>query len=359
VPLDGKMEESWARYLLGAESEWLKGSVLLSTSDAGVLLLNERRSDLEGKFILDVSNPEAQHRLVYKLSTYEEARKADVPTPKWWAASTLQQIAAIRNELVYPLIVKPLLSHFFMQAFNNAKYLRVENYGELEAAFQKVQDRGLECMLVEYLPGGDDLLCSYTTYIDAEGEPTIDFTKRIVRRYPTGMGLGCCHVTDHNPEVRDLGRKLFRSAGIRGMANAEFKRDPRDGQLKLIECNARFTAATHITVAAGIDLGLYVYNRLTGGPPVPVNQYRDGLMLWDPYRDFLSFRERRARKQLTFLNWIKSIRMPLVLPVFAWDDPGPTWDFLRSGFRGVPRKILRHLRFRNRTAQIALSGGSR
>ena len=359
VPPDRTMEESWARYLLGPESEWLKGSVLLSTSDAGILLLNERRKDLEGKFILDESNPAAQIRMLYKLSTYEEARKAGVPTPRWWAARTLQQISDIRGELVFPLIVKPLLSHLFMQAFDNAKYLKVENYGELEDAYRKVQDAGLECMLVEYIPGGDDLLCSYYTYIDAEGQPAFDFTKRVVRRYPKGMGLGCCHVTDHNPEVRDLGWKLFRSAGIYGMANAEFKRDPRDGQLKLIECNARFTAATNMAVAAGIDVGLYIYNRLTGGPPVPVNRYREGLMLWDPYRDFLTFRERRALGELTFVNWIHSIRLPLIFPVFAWDDPGPTWDFLRCAARAAPRIILRRFGFASRVQKVALSGQSR
>src|SRR5687768_15999830 len=59
IPAGGSMEDSWGRYLLGPESDWLKGAVVLSTSDAGLLLLSERRDDLKGKFILDLSNPEA------------------------------------------------------------------------------------------------------------------------------------------------------------------------------------------------------------------------------------------------------------------------------------------------------------
>ena len=55
--------------------------------------------------------------------------------------------------------------------------------------------------------------------------------------------------------MRDLGLALFGHAGLRGVANVEFKRDPRDGRLKLIECNARFTAANGLLTASGIDLG--------------------------------------------------------------------------------------------------------
>ena len=90
-------------------------------------------------------------------------------------------------------------------------------------------------LLVEKVPGPDDLLCSYYTYLDADGEALFDFTKRIIRRFPVGMGNGCYHITDRNPEVREVALKLFRHVGLRGLANAEFKRDQRDGRLKLIE----------------------------------------------------------------------------------------------------------------------------
>ncbi len=118
-----------------------------------------------------------------------------------------------------------------------------------------VSEHGVEVVLLEVIPGPDDLLCSYYTYLDEAGEPQFHFTKRIIRRYPEHEGFACYHITDWNPEVRDLGLQLFRHAGLKGVANVEFKRDPRDGQLKLIECNARFTAANGLLTASGIDLG--------------------------------------------------------------------------------------------------------
>ena len=62
----------------------------------------------------------------------------------------------------------------------------------------------------------------------------------MTRVYPVTSGPGCHHITDWIPELREPALRLFRQAGLRGLANVEFKRDDRDGQLKLIECNARF-----------------------------------------------------------------------------------------------------------------------
>jgi predicted ATP-grasp superfamily ATP-dependent carboligase len=344
VPAAADPETSWGGYLRGPESEWLRGSVLLSTSDAGLLVLSRHRDELSRRFTLDLCAPEAQVKMLYKLSTYELARAAGVPTPKFWVARDVATIDALRDQLVYPLIVKPLLSHVFERAFDQAKYLRAENFDQLREAFRKVDEAGIECMLVEYVPGGDDQLCSYYTYLDEDGRACFDFTKRVIRRYPAGMGLGSCHLTDYNAEVRQAGLKLFRAAGLRGICNAEFKRDPRDGVLKLMEVNGRFTAATSLVTASGIDMGWFIYNRLTGGPAVPVSRYREGVMLWDLHRDFKAYRERRRLEGLTLGRWLGTISIPFIFPVFAWDDPMPTVDFVRGGLRAAWRRLVARLR---------------
>jgi predicted ATP-grasp superfamily ATP-dependent carboligase len=203
-----------------------------------------------------------------------------------------------------------------------------------------VSDRGIEALLMEKIPGGDDRLCSYYTYIDERGEPLFDFSKRIIRRFPKNMGAGCYHVTDHNPQVREVALRLFQHVGLRGLANAEFKLDPRDGQLKLIECNARFTAANCLVASAGIDLATLVYNRVVGRPLPPLDRYRDGVRLWYPIEDFHAFRQLRRQGELTTLAWLKSILRPQTFPYFCWSDPWPT--ILNEGSR-VGRAMKRCL----------------
>ena len=135
------------------------------------------------------------------------------------------------------------------------------------------------------------------------------------------MGNGCYHVTDWNPEVRDLSLALFRQVGLRGLANVEFKRDERDGRLKLIECNARFTAANCLVARSGFDLAAFVYNRLVGRPQPPLETYARGMRLWDPVRDFQAFLELRRQGRLTFWTWVASVLHRQIVPVLP---SGPT-----------------------------------
>jgi predicted ATP-grasp superfamily ATP-dependent carboligase len=189
--------------------------------------------------------------------------------------------------------------------------------------FDGVDCAGIRTFLVELIPGPDDRLCSYYTYIDEDGTNLINFTKRVIRRYPVNMGTSTYHITDDVPDVQELALALFRQVGLRGVANVEFKMDERDGKLKLIECNARFTAADCLLAASGLNLPLFVYNRLTDRTPPALSSYRVGLRLWKPLGDFLAYRQLNRMGLLTFRAWIRSILHAQIFPVFRWNDPLP------------------------------------
>jgi predicted ATP-grasp superfamily ATP-dependent carboligase len=315
-------QAGWTRYLLGPESDGLRGAVLLAACDAGIELIARHRDELAGKFVLDESNPPAQLDMLDKLATYRQARAAGVPTPRFWVAESPRHLLDLEADLVFPLAVKPLFSHKFAPRFGK-KYLRAENFAQLQAAYRQAGEEGLAVMLVELVPGPDDRLCSYYTYLDGGGRPQFHFTKRIVRRFPVNMGAACYHLTDWEPEVRDLSLRLFQHAGLRGLANAEFKRDPRDGRLKLIECNARFTAANCLVMAAGLDLPRFVYNRLVGRPLPAMDRFKTGLRLWYPGQDWQAFCELRRRGELSLGGWLRSVLHRQTFPYFRWDDPLP------------------------------------
>ena len=331
VPWLGDVEASWADYLLGPEAEPLRGAVLLAACDEGIEVIAHNRAALAERFVLDESNPDAQLAMLNKLATYQAARAAGVPTPRFWVTAGGESLRELEPELVYPLLVKPLFSHRFAAKFGGKKFFVAHNIDDLRRGMETAGTAAVEVMLVELIPGPDDRLCSYYTYLDAAGEPQFDFTKRIIRRFPVGMGNGCYHVTDRNPEVREVALRLFRHAGLRGLANAEFKRDDRDGRLKLIECNARFTAANCLVASSGLDLASFVYNRLAGLPPPPTETYRTGLHLWNPTQDFRAFLELRRRGELTAWGWLRGVARRQTLPYFAWEDPLPSvMRFLRS-----------------------------
>jgi D-aspartate ligase len=314
--------EAWVAYLLGRESDHLRGAVLLAASDEAIELIAKQRQELAEKFRLDLSNSTAQLCMLDKLCTYRAAQAAGVPTPKFWVADTREQIVKLEHELVFPLILKPILGHKFSRKFAGS-YAVACNLDELLKAFDMVCGAEIRTFLVELIPGPDDRLCSYYTYLDENGTNLIDFTKRVIRRYPINMGGSTYHMTDYVPDIQDLALALFRQVGLRGVANVEFKMDERDGKLKLIECNARFTAADCLLVASGLNLPLFVYDKLTGRAHTEPSSYRMGIRLWKPVGDFAAYRQLDKMGLLTFRAWIRSIMHPQIFPVFRWNDPLP------------------------------------
>lgn len=340
MPPAGSILEAWTSFLLGRESDFLAGAVLLACCDPALEILARHRTALAQKFKLDMVNPEAQVAMLDKVRTYQIAAAAGVATPRFWILSPDQDLRALDSQLPYPLIVKPSNTHLFRRHFGK-KFIIAGDFAQLDEACARVRGLGLGVMLVEFIPGPDDRLCSYYTYLDDDDRPLFHFTKRVLRRYPAILGGGCYHITDWNPEVRDAGLAFFRAARLRGLGNVEFKRDPRDGRLKLIECNARLTEATSLVIAAGLDLPRFIYNRLTGGPPVPLDSYRSGLRLWYPLEDFHAFRQLHREGQLSWARYLASIAHRHTYPLFQWTDP---WPAVVRAFRRFKEAAARRLR---------------
>ncbi len=323
IPTPGdNPEKAWGDLLLGESLRDLDGSIVLACSDAGIRVLLEHRQELQKRYLLDLCQPSAQQAMLDKLTTYERAREAGVPLPKFWAVRSRDEVEGLREELVFPLIVKPRMSHLFDNRFKK-KYLRADSFDELLSAFDAATDAGFEMLLVEWLPGGDEKLCSYFTYLDERGEPLAHFTKRIIRRFPVGMGAACYHITDWIPELVQPSLRLFRHVGLCGVANVEYKLDERDGQYKLIECNARFVASNALVAASGCDLAALVYRRLAGLPQPPATQSRYGRRLWDPVRDYWAFRQLHRQGELSLGQWLSGIAHRQTFPFFRFSDPVP------------------------------------
>ena len=338
-PPGGPME--WLECLLGPQTDHLRGAVLLTCSDEAIELLVDHSEALAERYILEEESRELRRNLLQKLTTYDLAKKHGIPVPGYWHVRSPEELTERMDEFVFPLILKPLLSHHFHAAYGK-KYLLATNQGELEEHYADVHRLGIDVVLMEFIPGPDTRLCSYYTYLDADGEPLFHFTKRIIRRFPTNMGGASYHITDWIEEVKDLGLAFFQGVGLRGLGNVEFKLDERDGTLKLIECNARFTAANCLLDASGLDVALLVYNHLTGHPLPSVDNYTSGLRLWNPVSDLFAFRELYRRGEITAVQWLRSIFYPQTFAVFHFADPAPALvEWARLGRAMLSRRIER------------------
>jgi D-aspartate ligase len=315
----------------GAQGRWLEWlaegpaeAVVLPCSDDGVELVARHRAWLETHgYRCAEANDTVLLAMLDKARTYELAREAGIGMPQTIVLETERDVETAAQALAFPCALKPLQIHVFAQHFRR-KAVVVRDRAAMEAAFERTQALGLRMLATEIVPGPEDQYVSYYSYLDEQGQPLLHFTKRKLRQYPIGFGGGCYHVTEWNASAAELGLRFFQEVGLRGLGNVEFKRDARDGRLKLIECNPRFTAANEQVYLAGIDLALLSYNRVIGRPTPQLDRFREGVRLWLPLEDVLAYRSYARTGELRFGPWVRSLLHRQHFPTFRWTDPLPT-----------------------------------
>jgi predicted ATP-grasp superfamily ATP-dependent carboligase len=91
--------------------------------------------------------------------------------------------------------------------------------------------------------------------------------------------------TARNPQVEQLSERLMTEANYRGYFNSEFKRDPRDNLLKLMEVNCRMPRGGLLPTAAGVNYPWIIYLDLVRNQQVDVTEYRIGTYWIELYAD--------------------------------------------------------------------------
>ena len=324
------------RWLAWMAQEALDGAVVLPCSDDALELIARHRARLEELGYRPIeANDEVVLGMLDKERTYALAREVGVPAPRTLLVRPGDGALQAARTIPLPCAIKPRHSHLFQRHFGLAtKAFIAVDERELADHLDRMGELGLEMIVTEVIPGPDHAYHSYYTYMDAQGHPLLHFTKQKLRQYPVGFGLATYHMSVRDEETREVGLRFFQGVGLRGVGNVEFKRDDRDGQLKLIECNHRFTAAHALVCRAGIDLALLAYSRAAGRPDPPVDSYRTGVRQWHPVEDLRALRDYRRRGDLTTRAWAASLAHPQHFPLFSWSDP---WPSLRSNARFLAR----------------------
>jgi D-aspartate ligase len=337
-------DRAWRHLLIGNPPPELQNAIVIAMCDESLEFLAAHHDELSQRYRLPEFAPELCMAMLDKLETLVRARAAGVPTPNFWIIDTPEDLMAIRHELHGPVMVKPLNSRAFVNEFGCKLFIVDDGFEAVEEKVELCHARGIKVMVVDLIPGPDSLLSSFNTCRTASGEILYEYTKSIIRRWPVNRGGATFHQSVWLPETAAMGRKLFDGIGWQGIGNVEFKHDQRDGKLKIIEVNGRFTAAQRLITEAGAPIDLILYCHLTGQPRPRFDSYSQTLLFWYPLRDFFAFLQMRRSGQITFAQWLRSLdARSLLLSVASLRDPLPSialaWSHLRI-FVSAPAKYL-------------------
>jgi D-aspartate ligase len=232
-----------------------------------------------------------------------------------------------------PLVVKAVEGQAYALAFGH-KAVVARNVGEALAAVREARDRGFHMIVQEIVPDSHERVYSLLAYIGRSGAPLVTLVGRKVRQGPLRFGTSAVFEVDYDPTVLELGLRLLRTAGYRGIAHVEFAQDPRDGEFRLLEVNTRLPVWAALAANQYLDLPRIVYDDLTGKEVAPLPTFRDQLTWIYLAKDVwvsLQMARRRELRPREFAS--RYLRGRKARAVFARDDPWPavaSLGYLRS-----------------------------
>jgi D-aspartate ligase len=304
-----------------ADSEGIAGWALIPTADETAALV-ARHHDTLGRHFVHTSPSWESLRWAYdKRLTYALAERVGVPCPHTALPRTPEEAAAV--EMAFPAILKPAVKDSFNR-FTAAKAWRVDDRRELSARYAEactLVDPDI-LMVQELVPGGGDAQLSFTS-LCRDGEPLATLTARRTRQYPADFGRASTFVeTVECPEIVAPSLRMLREIRYTGLIEIEYKRDPRDGVLKVLDMNPRVWGWHSLCARAGVDFP-YLLWLLASGRPVPPTRARAGVGWMRLTTDTPTALKELIARRLSPRDYLRSLGRPRESAIFAWDDPLP------------------------------------
>jgi predicted ATP-grasp superfamily ATP-dependent carboligase len=181
------------------------------------------------------------------------------------------------------------------------------------------------------------------------------FVGRKIRTSPPITGESAYLELVRDPGLSLFGKQVAERIPLRGPFKIDFKQDPRDGRLLVLEVNARCTLWHYLGAANGVNLMKTGYDYLVEGRLPESHEYSTRHRWVDLRLDAKAYRALAREGRLGLAGWIASLLDgPKVHNVFSWSDPDPflalCFGRLAQGARRVAEKVLGILRLWRSTA---------
>lgn len=301
----------------------LKGWVLYPTRDETVAALSLHRKVLSEWFRVPTPDWETIKWAWDKRNTYKLAQDIGIPCPKTWFPQTLEDVRKINAR--FPLILKPAIKEHFVYTAK-AKAWQVNDLKELVARFQEAMvfvPPG-EMMVQDLIPGGSSEQQFGCCVFFSEGQSLGTMLAHYVRSHPPDFGRCSTFVeTLDLPKLEELSVRFLRAIGYYGLAEVEFRRDPRDGEFKLLDVNARSWGYHSLGAAAGVDFPHMLFEDQLGRSVKSVRA-RPGVKWLRWVTDLPVGIHGFFLKRWGLLEYIKSVKESDTEAVFDARDPIPS-----------------------------------
>lgn len=195
---------------------------------------------------------------------------------------------------------------------------------ELSFYWRLARKHQVEVMVQEIIPGTAKNSYQLEGYYNHDNNPTALFARQRERIWPIGFGntTTCVSVPlrELESERKDLDRFL-KNIRYKGIMSAEYKKDNRDGELKMLQINARLWLHFWLSTICGVDIIFHSYLDAIGEKPCYVSgEYKTGVKsVFFPDELKASVKMLQTR-ELSPSEWLRSLQGEIRFTLFDKTD---------------------------------------
>ena len=321
--------EGWVAFMIELSRSLGTKPVIIPAADIFVSALGRHVEALKGYYTFSLESIAVQAALATKEQQYALARKFGLPIPRTdyiESRSDMEQFAATAR---FPCLIKPRHEREWAvlpegNRLRGFKLVTAETADELVDAYSWTEAYQPEVVAQEIIAGGDDAKYCYLS-VYGRGSRRLGYcVVHELRASAVLFGSGSLVEPIVDSEIADICDTFLRGIGYVGICEIEVKRDTRDGAMRLIEANPRFSVTADAALYAGVDIGWLHYLDLIGKNPEFMGANNLGfrhVVLW---RDLPVLRHYVAQHILSWREIIDSYRGPLKFFDFDFNDLDPT-----------------------------------
>lgn len=317
------------RFLAAIEGELRSREydMVLPITDATVIPVVEHKRRLEAHTTVPFLPYDRMRHALDKYRTVAAARAADVPHPRTISPSTLD-VDRVVDELGLPVIVKP------RRASQRLGVSRCDSRESLRRTVERTRSEFGPVLLQEYVPDGGEGGV-YALYDDSSSLAAVTVQRRLRTNPPEG-GPSTLRETVEDPDLVSLADRLLETLDWQGVAMVEFRMDAETGEPVLMEVNPRLWGSLALSVFAGVNFPVLLYEYAVNGEIHPSLEYDVGVRSRWLFGDALQLLARDDTLR-ALREFVRPSEAPCRYDVLAWSDPLPALGYLGNGVAGAVR----------------------
>jgi D-aspartate ligase len=338
----------WVRFMIELAKKIGGKPVIIPSSDQFVSAIGTHSAELTPHFVFCKTSAAVQALLATKQRQYEIAGTHGLAVPRTAFVTSLDEVRQFSAKALFPCILKPLHFREWKRVapdhpMFDRKLVLAASAGELETQYKLAAEINPEVVVQEMIEGPDTAKMVYLSCYDRNSNRIGSCIVRQLRTDPIYFGSASVVEPMEDPETDALCDNFLRSLSYVGLCEIELKRDTRDGRVKMIEANPRYSVTADAALYAGVDLGWLHYLDLIGKDVQPVHPNKEPFRHIVLFRDAASYRSYLREGLLTWKDLIDSYRGPVKFFDFDPKDLNVTATHLYRIFKILVGPPIRRL----------------